>query len=96
MIKLDGNRLSISEVTVARKIFRSGNSLVVSLPKKALEILGASAGSEVVIKIDSENRRIYIQPASIASPDIDDNFEAHIDAFIDEFRTALDSLANSE
>ena len=56
----------------------------------------ASAGNEVVIKIDSVNRRIYIQPASIASPDIDDNFEAHIDAFIDEFRTALDSLANSE
>ncbi len=30
-----------------RKVFRTGNSIVVSLPKEALDYLGISEGSEV-------------------------------------------------
>ena len=43
-----------------RKVFRTGNSVVVSLPRDALELLGIGEGSEVSIDLDRENRQILI------------------------------------
>ena len=44
-----------------RKVFRTGNSVVVSLPRDALELLGIGEGSEVSVDLDRENRQILIR-----------------------------------
>jgi antitoxin component of MazEF toxin-antitoxin module len=43
-----------------RKIFKSGNSLVISLPKQMLESLGISCGSDVSVAL--EDGKIVIRP----------------------------------
>jgi hypothetical protein len=44
------------ETMMLRKVFKTGNSVVISLPKNALEILCISEGSEVTLDLDRENR----------------------------------------
>ena len=43
---------------MARKIFRTGNSTVVSLPSDVLEAVGLELGDEVTILADPEHHRI--------------------------------------
>jgi len=43
-----------------RKVFKAGNSIVASLPKDALELLGISEGSDVSVDLDRENHQIVI------------------------------------
>jgi len=38
------------------KVFKTGNSVVISLPKDALELLGISEGSDVFVDLDREKR----------------------------------------
>ena len=45
-----------------RKIFRTGNSIVVSIPKDILDELKLSEGEEVSIELDSQQRQIVISP----------------------------------
>ena len=45
-----------------RKVFRTGNSTVVSLPPDALAYLGLSEGAEVSVELDRKNRCIVITP----------------------------------
>ena len=40
-----------------RKVFRTGKSVVVSLPRDALELLGIGEGLEVSVDLDRENSR---------------------------------------
>jgi antitoxin component of MazEF toxin-antitoxin module len=40
-----------------RKVFRTGNSVVISLPREALEVLNIHEGTEVEGNIDRENRQ---------------------------------------
>jgi antitoxin MazE len=39
-----------------RKVFRTGNSVVISLPKEALELLGIAVGSDISFDLDREKR----------------------------------------
>ena len=41
-----------------RKLFKTGNSIVVSLPKDIIEPLGVSEGMEVSVDLDRENMQI--------------------------------------
>lgn len=77
-----------------RKLFKTGNSIVVSLPKDIIESLGVSEGADVSVELDRENRQIIIRPTEqpIAGS-IDENFARQLAEFIEEYRPALQALA---
>lgn len=77
-----------------RKIFRTGNSIVVSIPKDILDKLDLTEGEDVSIELDSRQRQIVISP--IEKPmvsEIDQAFAKQVDEFIQEYRPALEALA---
>ncbi len=78
---------------MVRKVFRTGNSLVVSLPKDSIELLGLHEGSELDVLIDTEGNRIIFSPARHDLPGIDATFAQQLDAFIELYRPALEALA---
>ena len=80
---------------MVRKIFRTGNSLVVSLPKDAIEYLHMSEGAEVNVEFDRENRQVVITPAdpSLTIAGIDPEFAHQVAEFIARYRPALEELA---
>jgi putative addiction module antidote len=78
---------------MVRKLFRTGNSLVVSLPRESIELLGLREGSELNVVIDLEERQILLSPAKPAPPDIDETFARQLDEFIEQYRPALEALA---
>ena len=77
-----------------RKIFRTGNSIVISIPKDILEQLKLSEGEDVSVELDSQQRQIIISPVekTIAAR-IDETFAKQVDDFIKEYRPALKALA---
>ena len=74
-----------------RKVFKTGNSLVVSLPRETLETLGLGEGSEVDIKLDAG--RLILSPVRPPAGDIDAAFARQLDDFIAQYRPALEALA---
>lgn len=76
-----------------RKIFKTGNSVVVSLPKNALNFLGIAEGAEVSVKLNEEQRQIVITPIDPNLPGVDARFSAQVAQFIDQYRPALEALA---
>lgn len=80
-----------------RKVFKSGNSVVVSLPKDALESLGISEGTDVSVDLDREKRQIVISPIEtpLATVGVDEEFARQVSEFIEKYRPALESLAKA-
>jgi len=76
-----------------RKIFRTGNSAVVSLPADALETLGLGLGDEVTVTADPERGQIIITPAAPSLPGVRAGFLEQVDRFIDRYQPALEQLA---
>jgi len=78
-----------------RKIFKTGNSVVVSLPKDAIEYLNMEEGTEVNVEVDREKRQIVITPAEppLAIAGVDPEFAHQITEFIEQYRPALEELA---
>jgi putative addiction module antidote len=76
-----------------RKIFKTGNSTVVSIPREMLESLGVGDGSDVSIELDPNTRQITIRPAERSIPGVDEAFARQVADFIDEYRPALEALA---
>jgi putative addiction module antidote len=77
-----------------RKIFKTGNSVVVSLSREMLEPLGITEGQDVSIELDRENRQIVIRPVERpVAGDIDEAFARQVAEFIDEYRPALEALS---
>ena len=78
-----------------RKVFRTGNSVVVSLPRDALELLGIGEGSEVSVDLDRENRQILITPHEepLAVVGVDKAFAQQVAEFIEQYRPALEALS---
>jgi antitoxin MazE len=74
-----------------RKIFKTGNSLVVSLPKEILTALGLSDGSEVSVEL--EDGKIVIAPMRQTVPGVDEKFALQLADFIEEYRPTLETLA---
>lgn len=80
-----------------RKLFKTGNSVVVSLPKDIIEPLGVSEGMDVSIELDRENKQIIIRPAKQPVADnINEDFARQLAEFIEEYRPALEALANND
>lgn len=78
---------------MVRKIFKTGNSLVISLPKESMKQLGLHEGSEVSVAVDQEHGQIIIQPAAPTLAGIDETFAQQLDDFIEQYRPALEALA---
>ena len=78
---------------MVRKIFKTGNSLVISLPRESIELLGLKEGSEVSVAIDEQYQRIIIEPATSALAEIDPAFAPQLGDFIEQYRPALEALA---
>ena len=77
-----------------RKVFRTGNSVVVSIPKKDLEYLEISEGSEVNVLLDAVKKQIIIKPAHKEYPSgVDEKFSRQVREFINRYRPALEELA---
>jgi antitoxin component of MazEF toxin-antitoxin module len=78
-----------------RKVFRTGNSTVVSLPKDVTDPLGVRDGSEVSVELDREHGQIIIRPVElpIAAAGLDQEFARQVSEFIAGYRPALQSLA---
>jgi len=77
-----------------RKLFKTGNSLVVSLPKDIIEPLGISEGVDVSVELDRENKQIIIRPVELPiAGSINENFARQLAEFIAEYRPALEALA---
>ena len=78
-----------------RRLFKTGNSVVVSLPKEILEDLGIKEGGRVNLDLDREQRRVILTPAeeSVAIAGVDEEFAHQVDTFIKQYREALQELA---
>jgi antitoxin MazE len=77
-----------------RKVFKTGNSLVVSLPKDLLESLGLQDGTDVSVELDRKNRQILIRPAELPlAGDLSQEFARQVNEFIDQYRPALEALS---
>jgi putative addiction module antidote len=78
-----------------RKVFKTGNSLVVSLPKDMLEALGVRDGTDVSVELDRQNRQILIRPADRpVAGDLSEEFGRQVSEFIEQYRPALEALAH--
>jgi antitoxin MazE len=76
-----------------RKIFRTGNSMVVSLPKDLVEQLGMNEGADVTVELDRPNRQIVIRRVELPiAGSIDEDFARQLAEFINEYRPALEAL----
>jgi virulence-associated protein VagC len=81
---------------VERKLFRTGNSLTVTIPPDAAAELGLRAGVSVEVAIDREHAGLLIRPIPTASPDespVSPEFAEWVDGFIDRYGDALRALA---
>jgi antitoxin component of MazEF toxin-antitoxin module len=76
-----------------RKVFRSGNSVVVSLPEEALACLEVEAGSEVELELDQEQRRVVLRKPPVTAQPVDVEFARQVEEFIACYRPALEALA---
>ena len=76
-----------------RKVFRTGDSFVVALPKEMLDALQIVEGSEVAVELDTARQQIVIAPLGSATEGVDAAFACQVADFIDTYRTALESLA---
>ena len=78
-----------------RRIFRTGNSIVVSLPKEWLDALRLTEGAEVDLQLDRARGAIELTPAPVAFNGIDEGFARQLSDFIVQYRPALEALAKA-
>jgi len=78
-----------------RKVFRTGNSVVVSLPREILDYLNIQEGAEIEIVLDRENRQVILKPLEmpLAISGVDEKFAHQVAEFIEQYRPALKELA---
>ena len=77
-----------------RKIFKTGNSVVVSLPQEYLDALGVQLGNEVELELDRKARTFTMIPQTPApeAVGIDADFAAQLAAFIGDYGATLNEL----
>jgi antitoxin MazE len=83
------------EAEMLRKVFRTGNSVVISLPRDALEYLDIHEGTEIEVSIDRENHQLIIKPVEMLPviSSVDEKFALQVAEFIEQYRPALEELA---
>jgi putative addiction module antidote len=78
-----------------RRLFKTGNSVVVSLPREMLESLGLADGECVSVELDRAQRCVIITPVEkpLEAAGVDEQFARQVNDFIEQYRTALEELA---
>jgi putative addiction module antidote len=78
-----------------RRLFKTGNSIVLSLPREVLDELGLKDGQNVNLTLDKEQMRLVITPVEkpFALSGVDEEFGRQVEEFIREYRSALEELA---
>lgn len=78
-----------------RKVFRTGNSLVVSLPREVLEFLNIREGEVIEVNLDRENQHVILKPTEVqvSIHGVDEEFAHQVAEFIEQYRPALEKLA---
>ena len=78
-----------------RRLFKTGNSIVLSLPREALQSLGLADGSDIKLEVDVLRNSIVITPyVQPIIPSVDQDFARQVDDFIAHYRPALDELSH--
>lgn len=75
------------------KLIRTKQGLVVLLPEDTLEILGLTPDSEVSVALRPDLQQIVISPATLPPLDVDEVFAQQLSEFIEQYRPALEALA---
>ncbi len=81
---------------MARKIFRSGNSTVVSIPPEVLDILDLEPGDEVNVAADPERGRIVVTPTEDAGLAAARESTLRLGELMERYGPALERLAEIE
>lgn len=78
-----------------RRLFKTGNSVVISLPKEILDGLGLADGENVSLEFDRQKKRVILTPVEkpLAVAGVDENFAHQVNEFIEQYRPALEELA---
>ncbi len=78
-----------------KRLFRTGNSVVLSLPREVLGSLGVINGESVNLELDQKRRRLIISPLKKdqTMKSLDENFVHQVNDFIEKYKPALDELA---
>ena len=78
-----------------RRLFKTGNSIVLSLPKEILDGLGLVDGENVSLELDRQKKRVILTPVEkpLAVAGVDENFAHQVNEFIEHYRPALEELA---
>ncbi|HEV2108704.1 MAG TPA: AbrB/MazE/SpoVT family DNA-binding domain-containing protein [Thermomicrobiales bacterium] len=78
---------------MTRKVFRSGNSLVVALPSDMVGKLALADGAEVDIDLDEDGRRIVVTPVNTVDAGVSPEYARQVAEFISTYRPALEALS---
>lgn len=78
-----------------RRLFKTGNSIVLSIPREILGSLNLEDGQSLSVELDQEQQRIVLTPVDrpIAIAGVDEDFAHQVNEFIAHYRTALEELA---
>jgi antitoxin MazE len=78
-----------------RRLFKTGNSIVLSLPREMLDELKLADGDDVSIMLESEEHRIVVTKVEkpVSATGIDEDFAGHLTEFMEEYRSALEELS---
>jgi antitoxin component of MazEF toxin-antitoxin module len=82
-----------------RKLFRTGNSLTVTIPPALASELGFKAGGMVELEVDREHEGLLIKRRRAAEPaeaPVTQEFARWVDGFIDRYDTALKKLSGDQ
>ena len=77
---------------MVRRLFKSGNSVVLALSKEMLDALHLQAGEGVTVELDAERRQIVVSRIPSETGDVDEQFACQVAEFIDAYRPALEAL----
>lgn len=76
-----------------RKVFKAGNSLVVSMPKEAIQLLALTEGSDVSVTINEARDQIIIEAVHPELAGVSKGFAQQVTEFVTQYRPALEELA---
>lgn len=77
-----------------RKVFRSGNSLAITLPPDALARMGVTEGSEVEVTEDVDTGTLTLRAADADLANVDLKLMRHLTEFVERYRPELEALSN--
>lgn len=75
-----------------RKVFKAGNSSVISLPFAMLKALGIKDGSHLSIELNREKREMILRPVVVKSGDVSIDFVRLVDKLLIDYDVALGRL----